>query len=81
MPAIAYASVLVAALGATGLIMNSQSGSELPAALADASPAPALNVVPSAPIVPVATASSGQNLPPSYVLEKRPVSYDAPFSF
>jgi len=75
-PALAYASILVAALGVTGVIMNSQTQS--PVTVASAS---APNIAPAAPIAPVANVSSSAKLPPSYILEKRPVSYDAPFSF
>jgi len=76
-PALAYASILVAALGVTGVIMNSQTQG-LAAALASVA---APNIAPAAPTAPVATVSSSAKLPPSYILEKRPVSYNAPFSF
>jgi hypothetical protein len=36
---------------------------------------------PFAPNQPVVSVSTSAKLPPSYILEKRPVSYDAPFSF
>lgn len=78
-PAIAYASILVAALGVTGVIMNSQTAS--PSAAIASTSAPTSNYTPTAPTVPVANVSSSAKLPPSYILEKRPVSYDAPFSF
>jgi hypothetical protein len=78
-PAIAYASILVAALGVTGVIMNSQTAG--PSAAIAAVSAPASTFAPTAPTVPVANVSSSAKLPPSYILEKRPVSYDAPFSF
>ena len=74
-PTFAYASILVAALGITGLMMNSQSGSP---ARAIATSAKGVNVVSSDVVGSVAPASTA---PHSYVLEKRPVSYDAPFSF
>ena len=75
-PVIAYASILVAALGATGLMVTSQSGA--PSRNVAAASAPA-NVASTSPAVgSVATVSTA---PHSYVLEKRPVSYDAPFSF
>jgi hypothetical protein len=76
-PALAYASILVAALGVTGVIMNSQT-TQGPAAVASVS---APNIAPAAPTAPVANVSSSAKLPPSYILEKRPVSYNAPFSF
>jgi hypothetical protein len=78
-PAIAYASILVAAIGVTGVIVNSQNSAVSSAGLASAG-APVL-VSPSAPVGQVAPASTSGNIPHSYVLEKRPVSYDAPFSF
>jgi len=78
-PAIAYASALVAAAGVTGLILTSQDNpASNQVASADLAPSASISV---APIAPVAPAASGRNLPPSYVLEERPVSYDAPFSF
>jgi hypothetical protein len=78
-PAIAYASILVAALGATGLMMTSQGGSSAAGNAIAANAPSAVNVSSSAtPTHPVATVST---VPHSYVLEKRPVSYDAPFSF
>ena len=76
-PALAYASILVAALGVTGVIMNSQT--QGPAAAIASISAP--NIAPAAPTVPVANVSSSAKLPPSYILEKRPVSSNAPFSF
>ncbi len=78
-PAIAYASILVAALGVAGIIVNSQSpapGGDIAAAVTAAP-----QIAPAAPNRPVAQVSSSAKLPPSYILEKRPVSYDAPFSF
>lgn len=76
-PALAYASILVAAVGITGVIMNSQT--QAPAAAIASISAP--NIAPASPTAPVATVSSSAKLPPSYILEKRPVSYNAPFSF
>lgn len=76
-PALAYASILVAAVGITGVIMNSQT--QAPAAAVASISAP--NIAPASPTAPVATVSSSAKLPPSYILEKRPVSYNAPFSF
>jgi len=76
-PALAYASILVAALGVTGVIMNSQTQGSAAALASVAAP----NIAPAAPTAPVATVSSSAKLPPSYILEKRPVSYNAPFSF
>lgn len=78
-PAIAYASILVAAIGVTGVIVNSQSNVVSSGSLASASGPVVLS--PSAPVGQVAPASTAGNIPHSYVLEKRPVSYDAPFSF
>jgi anti-sigma-K factor RskA len=77
-PAFAYATILVAALGVTGLMMNSQSGTPAANTLAAASTA-AASLPSTAPVSGnIATVSTA---PHSYVLEKRPVSYDAPFSF
>ncbi|HEY8901201.1 MAG TPA: hypothetical protein VIM61_12385 [Chthoniobacterales bacterium] len=78
-PAIAYASILVAALGVTGVIVNSQGPAASSALTAGATTAP--QIAPASPNLPVAQVSSSAKLPPSYILEKRPVSYDAPFSF
>jgi hypothetical protein len=78
-PAIAYASILVAAVGITGLMMNSQS-SPHPRALAANTTTAAVNLPSAAPINQDNVASVSTT-PHSYVLEKRPVSYDAPFSF
>jgi hypothetical protein len=79
-PAIAYASILVAAVGVTGVIVNSQNGASAAAGgiASVGNPAPVI-VSPAAPLGgQVAPASTS---PHSYVLEKRPVSHDAPFSF
>jgi hypothetical protein len=78
-PAIAYASILVAAIGVTGVIVNSQNNAVSSASLASAGAS--VLISPSAPVGQVAPASTSGNIPHSYVLEKRPVSYDAPFSF
>ncbi len=81
-PAIAYASILVAALGVVGLVVNSPNAasprSGLTAGIAPNQPQ--LNLPAVSPNGPVAQVSSSA-LPPSYILEKRPVTYDAPFSF
>lgn len=77
-PAIAYASILVAAIGVTGILLNSPGTA--PSMVASAgSQGP--NIAPASPILPVAQVSSSANLPPSYILEKRPVSYNGPLSF
>jgi hypothetical protein len=70
-PSMAYAAILILGAGATGVIWT---GLESPAgsgAVAVAAPLPA----------PAITFSQDPNLPPSYVLETRPVSYESPFSF
>lgn len=77
-PAFAYATILVAALGVTGFMVTSQSGSPAAAGNIAAASKPASVVSSGIPVNPVATVSTA---PHSYVLEKRPVSYDAPFSF
>jgi len=73
-PAMAYAGILAAAVGITGFMMTSQNGAAPAGAVAGNTP---VNVASGSPINPVVTVSTD----PSYVLEKRPVSYDAPFSF
>ena len=75
-PALAYASILVAAIGVTGLMVSSQSGPSTHA-VASVSSSGAVNL-PSSTTGAVREVSTD---PHSYVLEKRPVSYDAPFSF
>ncbi len=77
-PAFAYATILVAALGITGFMVNSQSGSSA-TANSLASTSKAVNLMPSA--APVSDVAPVSTAPHSYVIEKRPVSYDAPFSF
>jgi hypothetical protein len=80
-PAIAYASILVAAIGVGGLIVSSQNGASSPA-IASASTenqTPAATV--AAPVTVNGPVVNVSTLPPSYILEKRPVSYEAPFSF
>lgn len=81
-PAIAYASILVAAIGVGGLLVSNQGPADggAPVAGTSASGQPALTIAPAAPNGPVAQVSSSA-LPPSYILEKRPVTYEAPFSF
>ncbi len=76
-PAFAYATILVAALGITGVMINSQSG--VPSASNLAASSKSASVVSSG--TPVSPAAMVSTAPHSYVLEKRPVSYDAPFSF
>jgi hypothetical protein len=77
-PAIAYASILVAAVGVTGVVVNSQNNASAVAGGIAAANNPIV-VSPAAPLGgQVAPASTS---PHSYVLEKRPVSHDAPFSF
>jgi hypothetical protein len=77
-PAIAYASILVAAIGVTGVIVNSQNNASAVAGGIASANNPIV-VSPAAPLGgQVAPASTS---PHSYVLEKRPVSHDAPFSF
>ena len=74
-PAIAYASILIAAVGVTGLLMNGQSGAPVSGGVAATTVMPAS--VPTTNAVPVSSNPHSS----SYILEKRPVSYDAPFSF
>ncbi len=74
-PAMAYASILAVAVGITGVMIGSQGDGSTGTVAAST---PALNVASSSPINPVLPASTA---PHSYVLEKRPVSYNAPFSF
>lgn len=78
-PAIAYASLLVAALGVGGLIVTSQNestgGQQTVAVARPPSASVAAAVTANGAVAPVST------LPPSYILEKRPVSNEEPFSF
>lgn len=81
-PAIAYASILVAAVSVTGIMLR--GGGPQPGSTASLSlqSMPSTNFAPAAPTGPVAPVSTApNNLPPSYILDKRPVSYDAEFSF
>jgi len=83
-PAMAYAAIVVAAAGVTGVIVtNDRNPSTQPQfAAVDATPITSGNMLPSVPTGSVATVSTTPTtLPPSYVLEKRPVSYESPFSF
>ncbi len=82
-PALAYAGIVIAAVGFTGLMLSRHDESVSPVSVAAVAPVQrAVSSIPSSPNLPVARVSTDPNaLPPSYVLEKRPVSYDAPFSF
>lgn len=73
-PTLAYASILAVAIAGAGIMMKSPSNTTRNVAGADGN----VLVAPASPINPVANVSTLQS---SYVLEKRPVSYDAPFSF
>jgi hypothetical protein len=75
-PAVAYASIVAVAVGVTGVMLSGQD----PAAPAAQLTAQSLST-PAPTSVPVATVSTGNDLPPSYVLESRPVANDRPFSF
>ncbi len=78
-PTLAYASIIVAAVGITGIMISGQGVPEPTPSFAAASPAA---TSPISAAVPVAAASTNPaNLPPSYVLENRPVANDRPFSF
>lgn len=70
-PAMAYAAILILGAGATGIILTGLDSTAGSGAVAVAEPLPA----------PPITFSQDPNLPPSYVLETRPVSYESPFSF
>lgn len=78
-PAIAYASILVAALGIGGLIVSSQNGVSTGQPTLASTDLPAASV--AAPVTVAGPVMNVSTLPPSYILEKRPVSYEAPFSF
>ncbi len=82
-PAMAYASILVAAVGVTGIILKSQGGAAPAGSTASISlqSVPSMSFSPSIPTGGVAPVSTSTTLPPSYILDKRPVSYDAEFSF
>ena len=73
-PALAYAGIIAAAVGIAGFVIAPNTGTQHLA-----STGTTLNVPSSAPINPVLPASTDGKS--SYVLEQRPVSYDAPFSF
>ncbi len=75
-PSMAYASIVAVAVGATTLLISGQDeSSNAPKFVTQSFTTPA-------PLsVPVAAVSTGADLPPSYVLESRPVSNDRPFSF
>jgi hypothetical protein len=78
-PTLAYASILAVAVGVTGFMMTSQSGSGTDSHAIAATSSSTVNVPPVSPVNGIARQAS--TAPHSYVLEKRPVSYDAPFSF
>ncbi|MGH8048296.1 MAG: hypothetical protein ACREKL_13725 [Chthoniobacterales bacterium] len=74
-PALAYASIVAVALGVAGIMINSPGGANKHSVAAADSSVTLNGVSPIAPAIPVSTDQH------SYILEKRPVSYDAPFSF
>ncbi len=78
-PTLAYASIVVAAVGITGVMLSGQGVSEPTATFAGTSQSAVSPVGASVPVAAVSTNSD--NLPPSYVLENRPVANDRPFSF
>jgi hypothetical protein len=80
-PRMAYASVAVAAVALSALILFNQRGDDS---------APASFALNSSPTVTTLSAGPGDirlpvsmrsDLPPHYVLEARPVSYGSPYSF
>jgi hypothetical protein len=73
-PALAYASIVAVAIAGAGIMMKPAGSTRAIAANGGS-----VDVVSTAPLNPVAPVSTGNGS--SYVLEKRPVSYDAPFSF
>lgn len=79
-PTLAYASIVVAAVGITGVIISGQGVSDTTPSFAGTSQA---DISPVSAAVPVAAVSTNgaDHLPPSYVLENRPVANDRPFSF
>ena len=78
-PALAYASIVAVAVAGAAVMMSSPAGSNTHSLASTGAP---VNVVSSAPLNSVATVSTNPHSSnSSYVLEKRPVSYDAPFSF
>lgn len=80
-PRMAYASVAVAAVALSALILFNQRADE------SASPSFALNSSPTVTSLPAGLGdvrmpvSMRSDLPPHYVLEARPVSYESPYSF
>lgn len=80
-PAIAYASILVAAVSVTGVMLKNQGAAPGSVASLSLQSMPPTSLTPSTPTGAVAPVSTSNSLPPSYILDKRPVSYDAEFSF
>lgn len=72
-PAMAYAAIVVMGIGATTVILTGLDG--------DITGAGGVAAVTDVPVAPVVAGSQNPTLPPSYVLETRPVSYESPFSF
>lgn len=81
-PTLAYASIFLAAVSVTGVIMSNQ-GSTAANTTASISleKMPATSIGSIAPFEGAVAPASTAALPPSYILDKRPVSYDAEFSF
>jgi len=77
-PAVAYAAILVVGAGVTGNILTGPRESSTSPQFANAS-APSAGFSTAAVSLPQPSPNSA--LPPSYVLETRPVSYESPFSF
>jgi len=73
-PTMAYAAILVLGVGATAAILTGLDG--------NVNNAGAVATLAEPPVLPQVTVGSQvPSLPPSYVLETRPVSYESPFSF
>jgi negative regulator of sigma E activity len=77
-PAVAYAAILVVGAGVTGMILTGPRDSGNAPQFASTS-APSTTF--STATVSLPQPSPNSALPPSYVLETRPVSYESPFSF
>ncbi len=72
-PAMAYAAILVLGVGATAVILTGMDGQVAGSASIAANS--------ESQVLPAPSRVQNPALPPSYVLETRPVSYESPFSF
>ncbi len=81
-PRLAYAGVAAAAVVLSAVILVSQEDNNPSGpTFALNSPAPIVNVLPAGQGDVRLPVSTRPDLPPHYVLEARPVSYESPYSF